>query len=462
MAKRGIGLSLLLSILICTLLVLQLNGFTFADEEALADAEQTLAIHHKKSGFFIKQTITGLPEGSHDVFLPTNAQNIMCESQAGGECEWMPRAGKIKTTGTGVILTYHLPSPKRGEHYVMADWAVGITGLESSFTRVQLTEKTWRTGSWVAEADSVGRKKMDEIDYYVFESPDGIPVLYWQKRPLVKTFDSESMTVYTEKDVPVNSKVLEHIQLDDKLFVAAVHVTRIVKKENLLLVPREKTVEEQVVRYYLDQYYSFENPLLKELVIALVAESEPKDKQARKMIESLSSALRKEEMENWLENIFAAKTKVTGQWLDKAIEEATGSRTDFFESNAKPSASFHPFRFIDKREIMVNGRRDHHIQLKLRNEQTYLQFQPLAEALGYQVILSEKKDEVILKRGGTSYQFNYQRKIFLMNGETYGFKEVPFLKEDGKVYIQKAEASKLFHIVIKGTDRAVFINEDSP
>lgn len=451
---RGIfRFSLLLSAVIGCILFIQWKGYSLEKDKDAAKLEQTVIVRHGYNEFSIKQVIKNLPEGQYQMRFPENAKEIDCFFGEDKACKWVSeQKNKLKGNGEPVTFTYKLKAPSSPSEFWLENWGAIIEGVPFSFTRVQLTELSWRKGSWAAGDDLAGKQKMDAIDYYVFEKDGGLPALYWQSKDLLSTEMNHHLTIYSEGDPSLDSLVLQKIVPNEKMSVIiSSYAKEVTEKENFLFIPiQTKDTDERLTRLLLNKKINYKEgeEWYIDLIASLMMGTPVQNNKVEKIRKTISSILTKDQLERWLESVLSVETELSSVKMDELLESTANIKTDFFQRNAKISQSFHPFYFMDTREVYVNEHKVDDVKIMLQNDRTYISFVPLMKRLGYHIDSSSQAGEMVINKDGDTYHFFFSKKLFHLNGEQFGFRNNPFFVNQKEVYLDIAAITSLFHLNI--------------
>ncbi|RST75381.1 hypothetical protein D4T97_009050 [Siminovitchia acidinfaciens] len=451
MTRRIFHFSLLMAAVIGSILFIQWKGYSVEKDKAVANLEQTVVVRHGADEFSIKQVINNLPEGQYQIRFPEKASDTNCLSAENKACKWVSGKGnKLKGNGMPVTFTYKLKAPTNPSEYWLENWGANIEGVSYSFTRVQLTELSWRKGSWAASDELAGKQKMDAIDYYVFEKEGGLPALYWNSKDLLPKEMNHHLTIYTEGNLPLNQAVFQKLVPNEKISVIISSIAEeVTEKGGLLFVPAQtEDANEQLARLLLKKKITLkkEEEWYIDLIASLMTGKVVDNKKVEKMRKTITSILTEDQLERWLESILSVETGLSSSKMDELLESTANIKTDFFQKNAEVSQPYQPFYFMDTRELYVNGHKAGDMKILIQNDRTYISFIPLIKRLGFHIESSSKKGEIVINKRGDRYNFFFSKKIFDLNGEQLGFRKNPFFVDQKEVYIDTAALSTLFGV----------------
>ncbi|WP_340085249.1 stalk domain-containing protein [Siminovitchia sp. FSL H7-0308] len=437
---------------ICGLLFFQWKPIsTFSGGEKV---EQNVVVRHMQDHFQIEQSIKHIPEGSYEMRKPTNLDSFSCTSSRHQSCIWLNQENTKIAIGEEetISFTYRLPSFKSPSHFVLDNWLFEVQNISRHSTRIQLTDEKWRQGEWVAAADSVGKRKMNAIDYYVFETNQKSPALYWNANEMHELYKDQYVTVYSESNVSADFSKLSNLNGKGKLVAI---VTKKAKKlqdfDDLILVPEEEAILPAMVAKTISMEKNQE--WLLDVIISAFLERPYGSKKAQSMYLELERELQKEGVERWLSKVLSDKTAISARRLDAHIWEETGRKTNFFALNEEETKAFIPFFAVDARPILIHEVQADNVSILYHNEQPYISFFPLAEQLGFTV--QPGPDQAVMKRGDDTFEFYYGKKIFYKNGRPFGLSSNPFLLMGSETYIHTEVVSLVFGIRLFEADNKI-------
>ncbi|WP_144460691.1 hypothetical protein [Siminovitchia fortis] len=455
LTKRVIRFSLILASVVGCILIIQWKGYTSVKDAATLNIEQTFSVRHTHDEFAVKQVIANLPEGMYSVRFPAKAMEIDCKSGEDKACRWVNGSNsKLKAKDETLTFSYKLKAPKKVSGLLLEDWGAIIEEAPNITTRIQLTEHNWRNGTWAAGAELAGMEKMEAIDYYVFETEDRVPPLYWQENALAPMEMNQHLTIYSEGKPPLNTSVFQKLVPDEKLFIImSGHAKELAETGKLIIVPKnKKNVEEELARLLLERKLSFRkgNEWIPDLIASVMLDTPAHNNKVEKMRKTMLSVLTEDQIERWLESSLSAGSEmITSEMLDELLEDTAGIKTDFFQKNADMGKAFQPFYFLDRRKIYIEGRKAEDIKILFQNDRTYISFIPLIKKLGFRILDSSKPDEMMIEKNGDKYHFVFSKKLFAKNGQQFGFQKNPFFTDQNEIYLDAAALKGLFDLEVK-------------
>lgn len=460
MSKNVLLAVSILMILISGLLFFQWNTVSISTFSSGKKPEQNVAVRHMQNHFQVKQSIKQMPEGSYEIRKPKKLDSFSCESSRHQSCVWLNQEKTRIAFGKEeeITFTYQLSSAENRDHFVLDNWLFQVEDVTCHFSRIQLTEEKWRQGEWLAAADSIGKKKMDAIDYYVFETNHESPALYWNANRLQEIYKDQHVAIYSENSVPADFSKLKDLDRSGKLLAV---MTKKEKKfhdhDDLILVPNQG--EEAILLAILKKTLLMEEKQewLLDVMISAFFERPFGSEKAQKMYLELERELQKDGVNRWLAKVLPSKTVISARDLDEYIWETAGIKTNFFTINAQEKKPFIPYYVLDERPVLVNGKAADEITILYHGEHPYISFIPLVAQLGFAV--QSGTNEVMIKRGDGAYHFYYGRKIFYKNGRPFGLSGNPFLTVGEETYIRTELLLPVLGVNINETSNQIHLKE---
>lgn len=463
MRKKVAVLSFFLLIPIVGILYYQWSGYGSLTASDGPHSRQSITIRHYKNELNIEQKVEKLPEGEWSLKVPAGIEGLKCRvEKTDTPCDWKDKnkSRLLMAKDAPVTLTYRLATPNQPGSLLLEDWAIAVGDLKSKSIRIQLSEQTWKNGTWMAAAQMTGKKKLDLMDYYVFETKKSQPTLYWQKGEMTANKVSEHLTVYSPPDSRLNTKVLRKLTPEKPLFYVITEHAPDLKQKNSFLVPPGKTPDQHLIRTLWEMRMpaaEYGGPFT-EVILSLLTEVSPDEQKDRKMAEAMRESLTKKQLEDWLHLVLHSASPLTAELLDSYLREAAGLKVDFFVNN-HDTDRFQPFRPLDGRQLYINGKKADAISIRLLHDRGYIPIVPLMRKLGYQMVGPDKGSQGKFKKDDTVYWFFYEEKIFYRNGKAYGFTEKPFLQEKDEVLLDIRMLPDLLGIHMNETQNEIRIEE---
>ncbi|HEY4553757.1 MAG TPA: stalk domain-containing protein [Bacillaceae bacterium] len=458
----------LLFLLSGSMLLYQWNGYS----NELADipeknVEQTIQVLHQSGQFTIDQTINGLDEGQYHIVFPEQAEGMVCTDDKQRDCS-MDMNGRL-TVGTGnsgIRLSYHLPAQESAGQLLLEDWSAKLKDVDVTSTRVQVTERVWRSGEWIAAAETIGTEKMEMLDYYVFESDGPAPPMYWQDEPLIKTNAADNLVIFSEGPLKWDYSSLEQLpeplSNGEKLYAIISDRPLQTKNDSFLTLSLNQGIEslkEEAARRRMKEHFSLpdEELWLADVAVSVLMGYPAGNAKAGKMYSELKNKLGAEQFDTWLHSLLDSNVK---KWdskkMDEAIFNTTGYKTAFFTENRIEEESLKPLFFSDGRDIYIGGKRAPDVFLVHRDGKSYITLHPLLEALGYTVSI-QGKEKMEARKTGETYLFYPGKRLFLYNGHQFGLRSVPVLQINGSSYMDTAYLKTVFHVIVTEKERTISI-----
>ena len=457
MLKKSVFLIFFLVVVSGAILFIQWVGYektSKAFHEAKVDQE--IHIEHNEAGLFVKHTFTGLEAGEPlSVVMPATALKASCEKKE-GKCSFRGQSASIVPTGETLSIVYSMKMPSFRIAFVLSDWSVKLREAKAEHTIIHFTEKKTREGMWFSSLSSPKVKKLDLIDYYLFQGKGQPGALYWQLKPLNYLETKGNLVVYGESESGLDRRQLDLIgeALVDR---AAIIFTdkhpsylsdrlMIVKDNRQLSGLTETFIKEEVLR---DYRFKEGEEWLTYLIVSYKLGRPTGSEKLKTMYNRLNEQLTAEERNEWKQLLFRlTKEPITAEQLDRTLSKLKGLDTDFFAENKNENRRFHPLVFYEARSIIVNGN-ETKIQAAIQDGQLFFPFSETLQALGYEVKKLTDGKSLLVRREYDTYRFYPDQNRFILNEERYGLYENALQIYDGRLYISQKWLQKIFLVAIQ-------------
>ncbi|MEK3989449.1 hypothetical protein [Robertmurraya sp. FSL R5-0851] len=182
---------IILSAVISGLLFWQWDAYSKELEQPadMENANQRISIQTETDILVITQKLSGLTGKKEIPFvLPSEVISWKCLLEDGSECGRQEESEtSLKPDSKGNIqIQFTLPIKVNEKAFLFNQWLASFSNVQVTETKVELIDSTKRNGTWVMGIPLKGNKKLDLIDYYVFEGQLANPSLYWQADSLLQ------------------------------------------------------------------------------------------------------------------------------------------------------------------------------------------------------------------------------------------------------------------------------------
>ncbi|MFC5463876.1 hypothetical protein [Lederbergia graminis] len=455
-------LFLIIPIILMTgiMLYFQWNGFSSDAEEAVVPVKQTVRMLHDKNMIKIEQTIDGLKKQKYTIDLPKQADNIVCEAGSNQKCEIDD--GILKNNKSVVTISYELPAPKDQKSILYDSFVVEIKGIEVKSTRLEISDSLKREGSWVSPGRLVGSKRMDYIDYYVYELNEVSPILYWQKEVLDYIEVNDNLIVYKNNNVEIDITQLDFEEINstkDYIIFSNAHTEFQTDSLHLFHVQTPiNTIQEKIVLANMDMKFNLDNNLhwLREIVLAIILERPVGTDKAKGMYKELSEKISENELNHFVDKIKNDNRIITSpKEMDELLSTVLNAQVLFFEINQHQNTLI-PLMYKDSRELMIDSDTNKDIQVIFDDEKIYIEFIPFLQAIEYEVSLKENR-EIAAEKGVIQYHFYPEEKRFMLNNQRYQMTHNPIRLFNKDPYIELNVIDKLFNVTVVQTEKEIVI-----
>lgn len=433
---------------------------------------QQVSIKTEVDTLLINQKLSGLTGKKEYTFsLPSGVTEWQCILEEGKDCKKQDESlTSLKADTNGSFqIQYSLPVNTNEKAFLYNEWLASFSNVQVTDTKVELIDSSKRNGTWVMGIPLIGNKKLDFIDYYVFDGELAHPSLYWQANSLLLDEVDHKLVVYSEQEGSVTPTFKSLQELSNRPHVTVVMTSQLQEGNgNGMIITRPDAETDNLERKLI---YSFiksrfdhlpiEQSWLVDLHTSLYLDIESQIPKSNQMIQELRSKLSEEELENYLQTFLTEDTLFTPQKLDHILNTVTGKKTSFFNLNKNEELSFIPLYYLDERNISVKGKNQESLHIVYMEDQILFPFVETLSALGFQVKALSNNETLLLTKGLNSYRFYVNQNIFIYNEEDYGLLENPLTKIHHTIYIDYQWLTSLFKIEIDEDENTVYLKDST-
>jgi hypothetical protein len=431
-------------------------------------ASQQVSIKTESNSLLIIQKLSGLTGKKEYTFsLPSGVKEWQCIQEDGKDCEQQDESlTTLKADAKGSLhIQYYLPVNTNERAFLYNDWLASFSNVQVSDTKVELIDSSNRNGTWVMGIPLIGNKKLDFIDYYVFEGELAHPSLYWQANSLRLDEVDHKLVVYSEQQGSVTPTFKAWQELSDRPQVTVVKTNQLQEGNGNGMIITRPDVEPELLERKL--IYSFiksrfdqlpiEQSWLVDLHVSLYLNIESQIPKSNQMIQELRSKLSEEEIKNYLEIFLTEDTHFKSNQLDDILKTVKGKKTSFFDLNKNEEVSIIPLYYVDERNVSVMGNVQENLHIVYMEDRILFPFVETLAALGFQVKALPNNETLLLTKGLNSYRFYVNQNIFIYNEEDYGLLENPLTKINHTIYMDYQWLTSLFQIEIDEDENTVYV-----
>ncbi len=465
---------IILSAVISGLLFWQWDAYS-KEMEHPADMElasQNISIKTEIDTLVITQKLSGLTGKKEIPFaLPSGVITWQCLLEDGSECEKQEESvASLKPDNKGNIqIQFTLPIKANEKAFLFNQWLALFSNVQVTDTKVELIDSTKRNGTWVMGIPLIGNKKLDLIDYYVFEGQLANPSLYWQANSLLQEEVDSKLMIYSEQEGNLGQTFNSLQQISNRPHVTVVITNQLQEGNgNGMIITRpdikpemlEKKLLYSLLKLKFDNL-PMEQSWLVDLHVSLLLNSESQISKSNQIIQELKLKLTEKELESYLQTFLSEEILFTPQKLDDLLESVTGKPTSFFDDNKNEDTNLIPLYFLEKRNISVKGKIQKDLHIIYMGDQKLFPFVETVSSLGFQVKVLSDNETLLLTKGLNSYRFYVNQNIFIYNEEDYGLLENPLTKINHTIYINYQWLTSLFNIQIDEDENTVYLKEST-
>ncbi|MDP4161556.1 MAG: stalk domain-containing protein [Bacillota bacterium] len=416
----------------------------------------------------ITQTFRSLKKNvEYRINEPRKILNWVCTKKDGKICDsrdkdphtFLPDKGEI-------VIDSTLEGKKNHPVFQLSEWRAVLPQIRIARTNLKIVDSVDRGGTWVAGIPLIGYKRMDLIDYYVFEGKKDDFSLYWQKKPLYATRRNSFFTYYSENPsdkwtIPANFSA----QLENSPFLAIIHTSKLpsAKLSGLLIENgriSSSEVETALIENNIKQKIEIvqgDNHWLVELLASLYLEKPMHSGKALSVYAELKTKYTDSELKEFVESIIRSNHKMNFVDLDRLLGEMHGLGTHFFSSLQHQPHEQLRLSFFDLRKVLLNGKENSKIEIMVLASEKFFPFLVTMKELGYQVSITSSEKKIVLNKDNNQYEFADGRTIFLKNGQQYGMLKSPFIVKNNVIFISQIGLQSIFNVKIQESEKEIQI-----
>lgn len=444
----------------------------YSNESQKEEIWQKITIAHHAEFFYIEQEVNGIDEGKEmTIHQPNVIEDFTCDFENGGECkEEQDQTFQLKSDGSKLRFSYVIPSGNPEEMFILEDWFIKLEGVSITHTDIQLSDAIWREGSWLIGPHLVAKRNMEYSDYYLFESINSLPPLYWQKQPFTEIYTNEDMSVYVTNDQVDSYKSLtllsqSEIRYTDRSVIiynekAKQHTSDYMQ---ILNQPKEmKQLYETIVKNEITTniHVSEQNKWLQDVLISAFLNKPIGTEKTKAVFKELQKTFNHEQLTQWIKQLMDLETPITAVELDQYLPVQDGKKVIFFSENEHESDVVTPIQLISTKKIIINEQEAKETYVIEHNGQSFIQLESFATKLGYQV-KERELGTLSVSKSPIHYYFFPNERIFQLNDERYGVDEIPVIQIHGKNYLSFDVLPVFFNVTIQEDKENIYITNEN-
>ncbi len=412
---------------------------------------QTVTISQGKDSIQITQTIDSLPKGNYTIHNPMKASFTLDGTGMSDN------AVEIKKDGGSITFAYALPLKANGNSKLFSNWAIGLNGVETVSSSVEITSEKGIGGSWGAAAKQIGSVNKEYIHYVLFEKEGPLFPIFYEVGKLSYIRLEAGPYLYYPEDSTVNIPALENAfesydTLQDKTILFTSNHPPSAGEEMLIMGNGNNAaiLKQILTSQYADSLAAFSDGKEKWLqyvvLDSLKLAADEKGTKASELVRMLETQIPRHIWISFQESLLAQDQPLTAVKLDELLSKASGRKTAFFYLNRDQYAKTVPLYFDMNKQLLVNGKIVSGTVLLMQNRK-WVPLEELAKCIGfhYQRI---NGSELLLQKGQDILRFYPGEPVFILNGIDYTTESEPVLSFGGKVYISETALRSIFGGVI--------------
>ncbi|MGM0851667.1 MAG: hypothetical protein ACQEWI_03475 [Bacillota bacterium] len=447
---------LLMILISSSILFFQWMGFRTesAEESGTVKVNQSYSITHEENTFFVTQTLhfsSPIPK-QITIEWPSDARDFSCVNDRGENC-LTKEHGKFQLSNLykdlkEITITYSFEQPTKTKGMLVKDWHPALSSIETLNTDIHITEKSLRSGKWVAGYKSSSHKKKNYIDYYSFIGRGEPSALYWTGDRLMEKASSTVRMLYDRTDI----KEVEAVSLGSfEGFVTAIITNKIEPYDSPYLIVRntaEKGLMNELKGSLLyQQYFSTdEEAWLKEFIVSILLEKQPHTSKSAWAYKEVMEGLTSSQLDTFKRKMEEYKSKsVDATKLDMILGKVTGFDSIFFTESVKGKENV-PMILKTNNPVLIN-KKTHNLSYISYKQKELIQFPQAVKALGLEI--KEIEPNVFFTSlNGNTFRFYVNEDYFIYNEENYGLLTNPVQTIGGSIYMDVHWFEKLFKVEV--------------
>lgn len=332
-----------------------------------------------------------------------------------------------------------------------------LSGAKSSSSLLHLTDEMGLGGLWVNGLELVGSKKMDLIDYSLFQGSGELTDLYWQRNRQPIAYEGNQLSVFgAGADLEMLKDTEEVLRS-----VNASHTTIVIDEENPPMVSKRFTVtnganvkgvaEGLLVNSTYDRFKLSEDARLSaEIVTSLLSQKAIGVEKTHVVYDALIESLTELEIEQVVKKVESRKgEKMNAAVLDDVLQEVTGYQSSYFVKNDNLDKPLYPFLLEDPRQVRIDGEEHADIAVILKDGKILYPATQIMQKLGFTIKSNEQS--LYIEGGMGNFRFPMKEPFYVYNERKYNLSEVPFERIGDEFYFQEAPFIRIFIIGINKT-----------
>lgn len=464
MLKLKIMVRLLILLLLVDGLLLYMHyrdaGNLTAKGHGKSTYSQEIEVTNRPDGLYIRHHFKDLSAKLHTIEWPTMSTKRSCYMEDSVACSRLDEdlTAFVEGDGTEQSIMYVIP-----KEHIMQKTALyknifaSLSDSESSANVLHLTDEMGLGGLWVNGLELVGSKKMDLIDYALFQGYGELTDLYWQRNHQPIAYEGNQLSVFgTSADVEMFKETDEVLGS-----VNATHATIVIDEENPPIVSNRFTItnganakgiaEGLLVNNTYNRFeLSKEARLSAEIVTSLLSEKAIGDKKTHLVYEALNENLSETELQQVVKKVDARKGEtMNAAVLDDVLQEVTGYKSSYFEKNNNTDQPLYPFLLEDPRQVHINGEEHSDVAIILNDGKILYPATQIMRKLGFDIKSNEQS--LYIEGNMGNFRFPMKEPFYVYNERKYNLSGVPFERIGDEFYFQEAPFIRIFIVGINKT-----------
>jgi hypothetical protein len=473
MKKASVLIISVLILLICATAVWQWGVYskrssqTYDRPDVRVSQEVTMIVNH--SELEIKQVFINLKnDQNYGTVIPKESIGLICKDSEGSPCDLAGNQQSIRVKGDKLTFTYTINIDPSAVEFFIHDWLVLLRDSEISNTRIEIVDKLNHKGTWVTGIPLKGSRRMELVNYYVFEGREENPSLYWQNKSLRKLSGQKGISYYPA--VIEDQLGVYHFDrlkgLAEKSHVSVIvnNENRIVHGSGILLLHTGLTkseLEQQLaISFFSQKFHSLDvnEKWILEALASLITNEPAVTSKSQFLIKELKSKLTQAEINHFINRLSVDQFHIDHNRMDGHLSVISKMKTNFFALNRQEESKNYPLLFMESRKVIANGLIEEDMDIIIEGEKRLYPFIKTMSSLGYKTEKDAAGAEGMkVSSNSNSYSFNFKNKTFILNGKSFGLLEDPFRTINDTVYIEEQWLNGIFDVIVEESEKEIVL-----
>lgn len=421
---------------------------------------QEIEVTNRTDGLYVRHHFKDLSTKSQTIVWPTMSTKRSCYMEDSEACSRLDEdvAAFVEGDATEQSIMYVIPKEHAMQQTALyKNVFASLSDSESSSSVLHLTDEMGLGGLWVNGLELVGNKKMDLIDYSLFQGYGELTDLYWQRNRQPIAYEGKQLSVF---GTGANVEMLK--ETDDMLgSVNAAHATIVIDGENPPIESNRFTITNSrqaksvaegllVSNTYNRFELSKDARLLAEIVTSLLSHKAIGDEKTHLVYETFVENVSETELQQVVNKVEARKGEMmNASVLDDILQEVTGYQSSYFVKNNNIDKHLYPFLLEDSRQVSIDGEEHEDLAVILKDGKILYPATQIMQKMGFTIRSNEQS--LYIEGSMGNFRFPMKEPFYVYNERKYNVSGVPFERIGDEFYFQEAPFIRIFIVGINKT-----------